>query len=158
MEAQNINTKNNFSKILRNIPEHEYVEYVYLEDKEVSKNIFKNLEETDTYLLTLNSNNELYIIDNRPETNIIDYNENTITSRPELDLIIISEATNIPNKYIQDMVTQNTIITKIFDNNITYIEDTMSDKKILIIDNDTYTIIGSGIETKIYKNMEEKNN
>jgi hypothetical protein len=54
------------------------------------------------------------------------------------------------------MITENTIITKIFNNNITYIEDNVSDNKILITESDTYILNGSGLKTSIINNQNEK--
>jgi len=106
--------------------------------------------------LSLNENNELYIIDENNDDNIINFNDNVINSRPELDLIIITDENRIENNYIQEMITENTIITKIFNNNITYIEDNVSDNKILITESDTYILNGSGLKTSIINNQNEK--
>ncbi|MBE6488212.1 MAG: hypothetical protein E7Z86_05820 [Methanosphaera stadtmanae] len=106
--------------------------------------------------MSLNENNELYIIDENNDDNIINFNDNVINSRPELDLIIITDENRIENNYIQEMITENTIITKIFNNNITYIEDNVSDNKILITESDTYILNGSGLKTSIINNQNEK--
>lgn len=155
MEENKIKSKTQIANIIRNIPEVEYVEYVFLDNEDDSRKFISNLDENDTYLLTLNNKNELYIIENSMDNNSSDRYDNTITSRPELDLIIITDDTKIQDNYIQEMVTKNTIITKIFDNDITYIEDNMSDRKILITECDTYTINGSGIKTRINKNQQK---
>ena len=106
--------------------------------------------------MSLNENNELYIIDENNDDNIINFHDNVINSRPELDLIIITDGNRIENNYIQEMITENTIITKIFNNNITYIEDNVSDNKILITESDTYILNGSGLKTSIINNQNEK--
>lgn len=143
------------SNILSNIPEYEYLEYIFLDNIKYSKYIVDYTKHNNSYILSLNDNDELYILEENNDDNIIDFHDNVINSRPELDLIIITDESKIPDNYIQEMITQNTIITKIFNNNITYIEDNVSDNKILITESDTYILNGSGVKTSIINNHNE---
>lgn len=129
-------------KQLYKINNKESLEYIYMDD---IQNNSINLREVfdDCFLITRNKNNELVMMDT------ISTEEKTILSFiPEVDLMIINNKVELPPSILEEMISEHTIILKIF-NKIFYMEDHLKNEIYITTENDSLKILDNGIYTRI---------
>ncbi|MDO5826387.1 MAG: hypothetical protein BZ137_01880 [Methanosphaera sp. rholeuAM130] len=129
-------------KQLDKIDNKESLEYIYMDD---IQNNSINLQEIfdDCFLITRNKNNELVMMDT------ISTDEKTLLSFiPEVDLMIINNKLELPSSILEEMISEHTIILKIF-NKIFYMEDHLKNEIHITTENDSLKILDNGIYTRI---------
>lgn len=140
---------NSFYEQLTNIEDKEFFEYVYLDEYEKDKDRLKEIFK-ETILITRNNKNELLM--HEPNTN----NEKTKLSYiPEVDLMILKDQDNLPFKILDKMLSEHTIICKVFDD-IFYLEDCLKKERRIVTEHDSLKVIDDGIHTKIIRDIDDE--
>lgn len=140
------NTDEKINTLIRQvdkIDDKKSLEYIYMDD---IKDKCINLDQifNDSFLITRNPENELVMIDNNKNSE-----EQTLLSFiPEVDLMIIDDKHNLSPTILEQMISKNTIIIKIF-KEIFYLEDQLKKEIYITTENESLKIMDNGIYTKI---------
>ena len=134
---------NKLYKILTSLVDWNYMEYIYIDNNTIFDNLdLKNLTENKLIIKT-DKQKQLHMIDLYSENN----KDTIINDTPHVDLIIMGDSSNCEDT-INDMIDIHTLITKVT-RNIIYIQDTLNEKRLIIIDDLIVKLEGTGINTKV---------
>jgi len=138
---------NRLSKILTSLVDWHYMEYIYIDNN----TIFDNLD-----LKNLTKNKVIIKTDKQKQLHMIDlYSENEkdtiINDTHPVDLIIMGDSSNYEDT-ITDMIDKHTLITKV-NTNIIYIQDSLNEKRLIIIGDLVIKLEGTGVNTKVMNNF-----
>lgn len=130
-------------KHIDKIDDKESLEYVYMDD---IKDNYVNLDEIfkDSFLITRNQDNELVMIDDNQNSE----KQTLISFIPEVDLMILDDKSNFHQSILEEMISNNTIIIKIF-NRIYYMEDQLKNESYITTEYESLKIMNKGMHTKI---------
>ncbi|MBE6494281.1 MAG: hypothetical protein E7Z84_06710 [Methanosphaera stadtmanae] len=150
MYKENMNLEDNLnrlSKILTSLVDWHYMEYIYIDNN----TIFDNLD-----LKNLTKNKVIIKTDKQKQLHMIDlYSENEkdtiINDTHPVDLIIMGDSSNYEDT-ITDMIDKHTLITKV-NTNIIYIQDSLNEKRLIIIGDLVIKLEGTGVNTKVMNNF-----
>lgn len=133
-------------EILDNIKDCEYLEYIYLNNNRYAKKSLNELD--DDMMIITQKDNHLYMIDSDKYQDAFRA-EDMLEFTPKVDLMILDKDNSLPYSKMKQMMTDDTIISKIYDNGIIYIEDNRENQQILLTHEYIYLIKGRGINTDI---------
>lgn len=121
-------------------------EYIYIDD--LNNEILDTQLPENKIFITQNSLNEYLMFETKdiqPNGHI--NNMTKINYKQKVDLIIINNDT--PKHNIENIIDQDTIITKKLNPNIIYMEDCRKERCVIITEHEKLIIDGRGTDTKI---------
>ncbi len=132
-------------KNLQSVPDINECEYIFIDILNFSKSI-PFLE--NKIIITQNNLNDFLMLEyESEETN--SYNEMTKTNfNMIVDLVILLDSENIPKK-INELVDEDTIISKNLGNDVTYVEDLRNNQQMICTKYEKIVLEGNGVNTHI---------
>lgn len=147
--STNNDIRNNIEDIIKNlenIPGINECEYIFFD----SLNFPKNTSFLKNKIIIIQNNIQdffMFEYDNIEKDNKIrDITE--LNFRQVVDLVVLLDSGNIP-KHMEDIIDQDTIVSKSLGNNIIYIEDLRKNQYIIITKHEKIVLEGKGINTHI---------
>lgn len=140
-------TTENLVKNIENLPDIDECEYIYIDDLNIINKDSSFLK--NKILITQNSLKEYLMFETSDLLNDgQDYNMTKMKSSHVVDLLILNNFNKTPNN-MENLIDQDTIITKNLGNNLIYIEDSRNDLYMIITQKERFVIEGRGTRTHI---------
>jgi len=138
------------SPYMDDISDIENFEYLFIQNKLLDYNLNHVLGKDNIILTDDAENDSIYMINSDTINKTALENKTQVKHTPKMDMIMIDDSQAIKeNKHLQNSIDQHTIITKLINENIFYIEDSLKEIRIIISPQTKILILGEGIQTDV---------